>query len=132
MAVTAGTVQPVTLNLEGVNDILQGSTYYREFAVTLNGSPFDLTQWTGGSKGVRCQLRQTKDNPTVIATPTVTIKSPASAGVITISMSSTVTAGIAVASGVFDIELFDGSVSPELVDRVVEGAWALSTEVTRP
>lgn len=131
MTVTAGTVQPVTLNLEGVNDILQGSTYYREFAVTLNGSPFDLTQWTGGSKGARCQLKQTKDG-SVIATPTVAIKSPASAGVITISMSSTVTAAIVVTSGVFDIELFDGSVSPELVDRVIEGAWSLSTEVTKP
>lgn len=132
MSVTAGTVQPVTLNMQGDNAILQGSTYYREFAVTLNGSPFDLTQWTGGSKGARCQLRQTKDNPTVIATPTVAIKSPASAGVITISMSSTVTAGISVTSGFFDIELFDGTVSPELVDRPVEGEWALVTEVTRP
>lgn len=131
MTVTAGTVQPVTLNLEGVNDILQGSTYYREFAVTLNGSPFDLTQWTGGSKGARCQLRQNKDGP-VIASPTVAIKSPASAGVITISMSSTVTAGIEVTTGVFDIELFDGTVSPELVDRVIEGSWNLSTEVTKP
>lgn len=131
MTVTAGTVQPVTLNLEGVNEILQGSTYYREASVTLNGSPFDLTQWTGGSKGVRCQLRQTKDGP-VIASPTVAIKSPASAGVITISMSSTVTAAIVITSGVFDIELFDGTVSPELVDRAVEGVWNLSTEVTKP
>lgn len=119
---------PAAVNLTGSDRILQGATYYREFALTVSAVAVDLSGWTG----VRCQFRQTAASGAVVVTPDMAIVSPASGGTISMSIDSDVTAALgAVASGVYDIELFDTSVSPPIVERVVQGSWSLETEVTR-
>lgn len=129
--VVAGTIQPLIVDLKDQNQILQGSDYYREIPLTLNGSPLDLSQWVGSGKGARCQLRASAEATAVVATPTITIKSPPTAGVIAISMTSAQTTAITLAEGAYDVELFDGNFTPEKVDRPVQGGWGMSKEVTR-
>ena len=123
---------PATVNLTGTDTILQGATFYREFALTVSGVAVDLSSWVGAGKGVRCQLRQTAASGTVVATPTMTIVSPASGGKIGFLLDSTTTAAMgAVTEGVFDVELYDSNTSPATVERVVKGSWTLDVEVTR-
>lgn len=129
--VVAGTLQPLIVDLKDLNQILQGSDYYREIPLTLNGSPLPLDQWVGSGRGARCELRASPEAPAAVASPTITIKSPASAGVIAISMTSEQTRLLNIDAGVYDIELFDNNFTPPKIDRPVQGAWVMSKEVTK-
>ena len=124
---------PAVVNLTSSDRILQGATYYRQFAlVDGNSAAIDLSTWVGAGKGVRCQLRQTASSASIVATPTMTIVSPATGGKIGILLGSDVTTAMgAVVGGVYDVELFDGNTSPETVERVVQGSWSIEAEVTR-
>jgi hypothetical protein len=131
---TTGTLQPLEVNLTGVDTILQGATYYREIPLTKNGSPLDLTQLTGGSpgqKGLRVQLRKTAGDPGTAGVATATIKSPATAGIVVLVMEAVDTAQMTEAEGVYDVEGYDKTMSPEGVDRLIQGSWKLSLEVTK-
>jgi len=122
---------PASVALTGSDRILQGATYYREFALTVSAAAVDLTSWSGANKGVRCQFRTEASSGTVILTPTMTIKSPPTAGILTMTIGSDVTTAMTQTSGVYDIELYDTNTSPPTVERVVQGSWAMEVEVTR-
>lgn len=126
-------VPTTPVSLTGQDAILQGATYYREFHLKdEGGDPLDLSAWTGASKGARCQFRDSNNGATVAVNPTVAIMSPAADGKISITIDSVTTAALgAIEGGVFDLELFNNTVSPPLVERVVRGTWALDREVTR-
>jgi len=122
---------PATVNLSSSDRILQGATYYREFALTVSSAAVDLTSWVGSGKGVRCQFRTEASSGTVVAAPTMTVKSPASGGILTMTLGSDITTAMTQTSGVYDIELFDSNTTPPTVERVVQGSWAMEVEVTR-
>lgn len=127
-----GIIKPASVNFTGDNSIRQGSTFDPSIPLEdAAGDPYDLSAWVGSGKGVRCQMRENISSSTIIATPTVTIQSPATDGVLLFVLTSTQTEGITVGNGVFDIELFNNNVSPPEVRRIVEGQWSLSLEVTR-
>lgn len=126
-------VRAAAIALTDLDAILQGATYYRVLELEdENGDPVDLTSWVGSGKGARCQMRDSNNGGTVVATPTLTILAPYTDGKIGFLLTSTVTTAMgAVTEGVFDLELYDSNVSPPLVERPVEGTWALRAEVTR-
>jgi len=118
---------PATVNLTSSDRILQGATYYREFALTVSGVAVDLTGWTGA----RCQFRETAASGTVVVTPVMTIVSPPTLGKIGLELTSTVTTAMGTPDGgVFDIEIYDSAVPP-VVERVIQGSWSIEAEVTR-
>lgn len=120
--------------IAGTYNILceQGTTFTRVLTVeqpTVEDptvfEPYDLTDHTA-----RMQVRRTIDSSTVLVELTTEngrISIDGAAGEITLSMSDTVTASIT-SSGVYDIEIIDGS---DNVSRVLQGLFTLSQEVTR-
>ena len=107
--------------------IEQGATW--DFAMvwkTKAGVPVDLTNCQA-----RMQFRQTYESSSVLLdldSSSGSLSIDVSTGHIATQVSSNTTAGIKVRSGVFDLEVYhpDGR-----VDRVLQGRWTLSPEVTR-
>jgi hypothetical protein len=105
--------------------IEQGAT----FLLTLiyqddTGAPANLSGYTG-----RMQLRASKTaaNPALeLTTENGRISINGNAGQINLTISATDTAALS-GSGVYDLELVNG----EIVERLVEGTYTVSAEVTR-
>lgn len=110
----------------------QGTTYSRRFELQYPDTvdptvyhPWDLSGYTA-----RMQVRRTIESSSAMITLTTEnggISIDDEAGAVTIIMTATQTSSIT-NSGVYDIELIDGSLS---VSRLVQGEFILSYEVTR-
>ena len=100
----------------------QGATFTRQLTVKENNSVMDLTGYSVASK-----MRSTHDSSTVVGTFTCTI-SNASGGIITVSMSSSITAAIEEAIYVYDLEITSGA---GIVTRLLQGQITVNPEVTR-
>lgn len=115
--------------LTGNDAIRQGSTYSRTFAIkNADGTDKDLSAFIGSSKGVRCQFRASVADTAIIATPTMSFVGTTK---IRMLLTSTVTTALTQPNGAYDIELFDNTVSPPLVENIQGGEWELLLEVTR-
>ncbi|MFA5340306.1 MAG: hypothetical protein WC332_00875 [Clostridia bacterium] len=108
-----------TFNLTGNYRMEQGSTYTLEVTVTDDSGVYDMSTATAAAK-----LRETADATTAYEFD-CTINS--TTGVITVTMSATDTADIAITSGVWDLELTEGTT----VTRLLEGTVTISPEVTK-
>lgn len=103
----------------------QGATF--ELAVTVlttddgvTYSPKNLTGYTGSM-----QIRSSVDATAVLATATVTIDS--ASGVVTATISDTLTNAMTWRAGVYDLEIANGS----RTDRLAYGNAKLERQVTR-
>lgn len=105
--------------------IEQGATYDQTFTWTVNGSPVNLTGYSG-----RMQLRRSADSPTVIFDVAVngTFTLGGAAGTIRVVIPATQTSTIPADHYVYDLELQSGS---GVVTRLLQGAVTVSAEVTR-
>ena len=121
--------------IAGIYNMLieQGTTFVRAFTLQypdLEEDPsgetyvdYDLTGYTA-----RMQIRRTIDSTSIMLTCTtengrISIED----GTITLTIPANVTSTLT-SSGVYDIEIIDGS---GIVSRVVQGTMTLSPEVTR-
>ncbi len=109
-----------TFNLTGDYRIEQGSTFALTVTVTTSaGAVYPLTAMTAAAK-----LRATAASTTSYA---FTCAVAESTGVITVSMTATETAAIAITAGVWDLELTSGAT----VTRLLEGTVDITAEVTK-
>lgn len=113
-------------------DLLRGTTY----AITVNltdenGDPLDLSGFSGAGKGLRGQIRATKESSTVLVTPTWAISAPSSSGTITCTIASTSTTSISPVNAFYDVEAYDSNQSPEYVEPLIGGRIKIVREVTR-
>lgn len=124
---------PATVDLTGTNQILQGTDWSRDFAVTSGGNPVDLTNYTGTGALVRCQFRSTVASTSVVLTPTMSVVSPATDGIIRMTIAASVTTALAntTQSGVYDVEIVANNANGNTVERIIEGDWSIDPEVTR-
>ena len=100
----------------------QGATFTRQLTVKENNSVMDLTGYSVASK-----MRSTHDTSTVAGTFTCTV-SNASGGIITVAMTSSVTAAIEEGIYVYDLEITSGA---GIVTRLLQGEITVNPEVTR-
>ena len=100
----------------------QGATFNRQLTVKDDGSAMNLTGYSVASK-----MRSTHDSSTVVGTFTCTI-SNATGGIITMSMTNSVTGAIEEGIYVYDLEMTSGS---GVVTRLMEGTVTVNPEVTR-
>ena len=100
----------------------QGATFNRQLTVKENNSVMDLTGYSVASK-----MRSTNDTSTVAGTFTCTV-SNASGGIITVAMTSSVTADIEEGIYVYDLEITSGA---GIVTRLLQGEVTVNPEVTR-
>ncbi len=98
----------------------QGSTFSTTISLTDDdGLAIDLTGYTGQS-----QIRKHYTSATSVP---FTVAIAPSTGQVTLSLTATVTAGLASGRYVYDVELTTGST----VSRVLEGLVTVSPEVTK-
>lgn len=102
--------------------IEQGSDFALQMIMSEDGSVKDLTGYTG-----RGQIRAPISNDSITASFTVTIGSPASAGIINVSLSSLITTALTPGLYFYDIELIISGV----VTRLIQGKAEVTAEVTR-
>ena len=100
----------------------QGATFTRTLTVKENNSAMNLSGYSVASK-----MRSTHDSSTVVGTFTCTI-SNATGGIITMSMTNSVTGAIEEGIYVYDLEMTSGS---GVVTRLMEGTVTVNPEVTR-
>ena len=100
----------------------QGATFTRTLTVQENNSAMNLTGYSVASK-----MRSTHDSSTVVGTFTCTI-SNASGCIITVAMTSSVTAAIEEGIYVYDLEITSGA---GIVTRLLQGEVTVNPEVTR-
>jgi len=99
--------------------VAQGATFTATFTWKIDGTPVDLSGYTGAAK-----IKDTYGGST-LATFTVTLGG--AAGTITLTLSATTTGALsAPATGVWDVELTSGST----VRRLVGGTVTITPEVT--
>lgn len=101
----------------------QGATLRREFELTIDDNPEDLS-----GKTARMQVRPTAASSTVTleVTDFITIED----GTITINVPASVMAEVPAGSYVYDLELVTpGEV--EEVDKLLEGSFVVYAEITR-
>ena len=103
----------------------QGSTFRRTLTYTLDNLPVNLSGYSS-----RLQVRQAyySDNPIVSLVSGSGITIGGSAGTIDILMSASVTSGFPTGTHVYDLEIISPS---NLVDRLIEGTFNVTPEVTR-
>lgn len=103
----------------------QGATFSQSMTVYVNDAYLDFTNYTA-----RMQVRESHDNDDVIAEMTTEnfgiVLDPAF-GRITVSMDATTTAALIPGVYVYDLEIINGNI----VDRLVEGRFTITPEVTR-
>jgi hypothetical protein len=105
---------------------VQGNTFNRTFNVTLNGSPWNLSGYTG-----RMQVRPTVESSKVLLnlnTENGGIVLGGGAGSVSLYASATTMAGIIAGDHVYDIELVSGGGE---VTTILKGKFAVAQEVTR-
>jgi len=103
----------------------QGSTFRRTLTYTLDEVPVDLTGYSS-----RLQVREAyySESPVVSLVSGSGITMGGSAGTIDILISASVTSEFPTGIHVYDLEI----VSPSnLVDRLIEGTFNVTPEVTR-
>lgn len=107
--------------------IYQGTTYNQQFTwKDQNDTPINLTGYTA-----RMMARTSVDAPTPFITLTTAnggIALGGAAGTITLVMNDSGTSGLTNTSGVYDLEVIDGSGN---VNRLLQGNLFVSAEVTR-
>lgn len=109
-----------TFNLTGDYRIEQGSTFSMTITITdENGAVYALTGATAAAI-----LRETYASS---AHTDFTCSVAESTGVITVSLTAAETAAITITSGVWDIELTEGTT----VTRLLQGTVEISPEVTK-
>lgn len=90
------------------------------------GVPINLTGYSA-----RMQVRPSLTSPDILldcTTANSKLVITAGTGIISLRLSATETAALTVEAGVYDLEVVDGS---NKVTRLLQGAYALSKEVTR-
>ena len=100
----------------------QGATFTRTLTVKENGSAMNLTGYS-----VASLMRSTHDSSTVVGTFACTL-SNASGGIITMSMTASVTGAIEEGIYVYDLEITSGA---GIVTRLLQGEVTVNPEVTR-
>ena len=101
----------------------QGSDFAIEFTVNESGSAKNLSGYTA-----RAQLRPTKSSSTLTATFVCSIPTPSN-GKISMTLTNTITAGLAAGRYFYDLEIFTSS--DTLVQRLLFGEVTITQEVTR-
>jgi hypothetical protein len=103
----------------------QGSTFRRTLTYSLDNVPIDLSGYSS-----RLQVRQAyySEDPIISLVSGSGITVGGSAGTIDILISASVTSNFPTGTHVYDLEI----VSPSnLVDRLIEGTFNVTPEVTR-
>lgn len=107
--------------------IEQGTTVTIDFAYqTEAGAAIPLTGYTA-----RMQARETVSSAVAVIDATTAngqLSINGAGGIVTLSLSATVTAALAFRTAVYDLEIISGS---GVVTRMVQGVITLSREVTR-
>lgn len=104
----------------------QGSTFKRTLLYTIDDVPVDLSGYTA-----RLQVREayySTDPLLTLATSGSGITISGSSGSIALYVSNTTTAALPAGTHVYDLELINTSLE---VDRLIEGNWTVTPEVTR-
>lgn len=148
---TIADINTITVDLiDGDRVFRQGSTIRRRFLVKMNGVAVDLAQYSpqSATKGVRCQVRDAQ-NDVLAMTGACQVLSPTTAGIFECVFSSVITEAVTpeagfmftselvngrswlVFNGVYDVELYDNTTPPELVECPVEGKIKMRRGVTR-
>jgi hypothetical protein len=117
---------------------IRGETYDVDLEIVdENSAPVDLAAFVGASKGVRAQLKaNTAIATAVLATPTLTVRTPTTLGKIRFQLTSVQSTALnsgnaEQTSGVWDLEGFDATTSPETVTKLgTKGNWNCADEVT--
>ena len=100
----------------------QGTSFTSDVTVKdANGNAFDLTGYTANAKMAK-GFASTRTRTTI----TTTVAADATTGVVTLSLSSTVTAGLDAERYVYDLEITKGTE----VTRVIEGLITVRPQVT--
>ena len=111
-----------TLNLKGRSlRIEKGATFSLTLTLTQDDAALDLTGYTAAA-----QMRETLASTDSQAF-TVAISSPATGGIITVSLTAVQTAALEYETGFWDLEITSGAV----VTRLLEGAVEIKLNVTR-
>ena len=113
-------ISPVTYNIT----CPQGATYDTTFTVTQNGSPLNLTGYTAALQ-VRDSYSATAAEISLTNGAGITLGG--TAGTINVVVASTVTAGVAANTYVYDLELYSGATTT----RLLQGFWKHTPEVTK-
>jgi hypothetical protein len=104
-------------------NITQGNSFnVRLVAVDLNGTAYDLTNWS-----LRGHAKVGYSESAVLIDLQPTKVSPYNQGFIDISLPSTFTKTLPITEGVFDIEMYDSS---GFVDKLIKGYVRIYPEVT--
>lgn len=115
--------------------IYQGQTFQFRFVVTAADevTPIDLTNYKA-----RMQVREDLANDTILITMTTEngcISITAASGYVNLLLSAAATEDLDtdfdVAQWVYDLEIYDDTVSPTYVERIAEGVIVVFPEVTR-
>ena len=102
----------------------QGTSFTSDVTVKdANGNAFDLTGYTATAKMAK-GYASTRTRTTI----TTTVAADATTGVVTLSLSSTVTAGLDAERYVYDLEITQ--TSSGTVTRVIEGIISVRPQVT--
>ena len=102
----------------------QGTSFTSDVTVKdANGNPFDLTGYTAVDKMAK-GFASTRTRTTI----TTTIAADATTGVVTLSLTSTVTAGLDAERYVYDLEITQTSSGN--VTRVIEGIITVRPQVS--
>lgn len=112
----------------------QGSDFALELTIKDNGSPKDLTQWSG-----RAQLRKTKEatdpNPTTFAVTKGGTNASGDNGKVTLNLAHTVSTGMSAGLYYYDFEIYIPDANPSEPDtqvlRIISGTAHIRREVTR-
>lgn len=102
----------------------QGATYSTTFTVSQDGVPLDLTGYTAALQ-VRDSYSAVDAEISLTSGSGITLGG--TAGTIAVVVSSTVTAGVAANTYVYDLELYSGSTTT----RLLQGFWKHTPEVTK-
>jgi hypothetical protein len=104
-------------------NITQGNTFsVRLIAVDLNGTAFNLTNW---SVRGHAKLKFSESDVLIDLQPTKV--APYSQGLIDINIPATFTKDLPITEGVFDIEMYDDT---GFVDKLIKGYVRIYPEVT--
>ena len=115
--------------------IYQGQTFRFRFVVT---QPDEVTAVNLTGYKARMQIRESLDNDTVLLELTTEnggITTTSADGYVDLTVSAEDTAALDtdfdVAQWVYDLEIYDDTVSPVYVERIAEGTVVVFPEVTR-